>query len=311
MAASSPDLPIRQALPAAFTDASSLLTALVALQGHDGDCTALLDPSRFESIAQCAAAMGMEETAFAALPNLYGNFSPTLKAQGPRLFTAHLSDNKWSLICNEAVARQAASFIVHGEDAGELQAHLKSLIKLQQPDGSKLLFRFHDSVVLSALLPLLTPQQQRMLLGPARHWLVLDVCGKPEIIASASAGGLRPSSLMLSAQQLQALDVGLWPATIIAQADETESTLLQGKNKCQRWQVVRQAIARAQAHGLQFQEDVALYCVLSLQLPEDFDREGPVADALQRARNEDIGFGTAIDQVPTEQWRVLDEILER
>jgi len=57
------------------------------------------------------------------------------------------------------------------------------------------------------------------------------------------------------------------------------------------------------------EDDIALYTVLSLQLPRDFDRKGPVADALRAARDNQTSFGAEIDRVPVQRWREWDEEL--
>lgn len=287
--------------------------ALAWLRTHcreDERCVALIDPTRFDSVDACAVALGFAADAFAGLPNLYGHFTNQVRQWGPRLFSAPLDDARWPMIAAQASSHQAASFILTAADGGALYAHLKSLAKLRQPDGTRLLFRFQDTVVLTALMPLLAPAQRQALLGPATRWMALDVCGDPRVVERDRSHPARPAVLMLTAAQMATLDAALLPGTIIAQANDTDSTLLAGMNKCAQWRAIRERINQARDHGLSLTEDIALYCVLSLQLPVGFDRDGPVAGALNAARSSSISFGAAIDQVPLSQWREWDEMLD-
>lgn len=287
------------------------LTAWLQASCGDGDrCVALIDPSRYADSEECALALGFDDATFAELPNLYQNYSVSLKSMGPRLFSAELQDGHWVAIGREAVQRQAASFIVMPRDVEGLREHLASLTKIQQVDGSNLLFRFQDTIVMSSLAPLLTPHQCVKLLGPASAWLVPGLCGEPLRIERQTLRGPVPSNFSLTHEQSQALDSALAPMVIIGQANETDSTLLGQMSKCQQVRLIRKCILRAKPHGLSRQEDVALFCVLSLQLPASFDSEGPVARALARVRTDNIGFGDAIDQVPPEEWRAYDEVLD-
>lgn len=273
-------------------------------------CVALIDPTRYDGVEACAVALGFTVDAFAGLPNLYGHFTDQVRQWGPRLFSAPLDDAHWPMIAAQASSHQAASFILTAADDGALYAHLKSLAKLPQPDGTRLLFRFQDTVVLTALMPLLAPAQRQALLGRATCWMALDVCGDPRVVERGRSHPARPAVLTLTAAQMATLDAALLPGTIIAQANDTDSTLLAGMTKCAQWRTIRERITQAHDHGLSQAEDIALYCVLSLQLPVGFDRDGPVAGALEAARNSSISFGGAIDRVPLSQWREWDEVLD-
>lgn len=281
---------------------------------HARHCSALIDVSRHPDSEACAVALQMETAMFEALPNVYQEFAPTLKGRGPRLYSAPLTAAHWPSICTSTLGHRTAGFILHDCPASEVVVHLKSMIRLKQPDGTRRLFRFQDSTVLSLLMPLLTVGQQRSMLGPMLRWQVLDVCAYPVGVGlgvdhEASASNFH--SLQLDARQVEALAVRLQPATIIAQANETDGALLHGKTRCEQWRLVQSAIRRASDHGLSLKEDIALFCVLSLQLPAGFDQDGPVARALGRSKQHDISFGEAIDQVPLEEWRAWDEQLDK
>ncbi|TWI04765.1 uncharacterized protein DUF4123 [Luteimonas cucumeris] len=289
-------------------------TKLMAwLERHHTDAAswmALIDPSRYASAEQCAEALGFSHEAFEQLPNLYYDLSPELKALGPRLFMARLDDKRWHPLCTEAAEKQVCSFLLVPEDHTNPSNHLRRLIMLRQPDGSQLLFRFQDTVVMSALMPLLTPAQIDCALGPVSNWMAIDVCSRPVQLARTRHERRRIPRLTLTTDQIDALDDALTPGTIIAQANETDSTLLAGLSRCEQWRKVRERQHRARRHGLCSREDIALYCVLSLQLPEGFDQQGPVARALERSGKSQISFADAIDDTPITEWREWDEVID-
>ncbi|MGH8084516.1 MAG: DUF4123 domain-containing protein [Lysobacter sp.] len=304
----SPDVPASLAP----TTVSGLLDLLGELQSthRQRHCSALIDLARFADLADCAKVVAMDASAFTRLPNVYEGFTSALESRGPRLFTAPLRDPAWRHVCELTIRQGTASFIFHDQSPDSFKTHLASLAKASQPDGSKRLFRFQDSIVLSSLGPLLTRQQIRSMVGPAKCWLVLDVCGHP--VRLEREGDISPVNppLRLSQQQVSELELRLRPAGIIAQVNEVDTALLHGKTRCEQWRVVRAAMHQAVQHDLSTKDDIAFFSVLSLQLPAGFDHQGPVAKALQRSRQENISFGQAIDQVPTEEWRAWDEHLD-
>lgn len=267
----------------------------------------LIDPTRYTSVAECAPAFGVTGAKFDSLPNLYLHYAPALREWGPRLLPA--KEARIELALQEAVERLSASLLItpHGIDA--VTRHLTQLLKLPQPDGTRLLFRFQDPLVIAHLLPLLVRDQQPALLGPIRSWWVLDECGS---IVSAQHGGVANATrkLALTRNQMEALDATLLPAAVIAQVNEVETTLLANRDRCAQWHDVRARLQRARAHGLVAPQDLSLFVILSLQLPDDFDQTGPVARALAKAKASGIGFSKAVEQVPVEEWREWDEVLD-
>lgn len=297
-------------IPAVLDDANAVQQWLKTWCTEHDRVVAILDPTRYADPEACAIAMGFDAAGFASLPNLHTRFSHGMQTKGPRLFDAPADDVHWPAIHREALRTQAVTFlrVTHGS---LLASHLSGLSTLRQPDDTVVLFRYQDTIVLSALLPLLTPPQAAALLGPATGWMVTDVCGHPISITRSSDARPSTQALALDSSQIVALDQALSPGTIIAQANETDTTLLADMTRCQQWRTVQLAQERARGHDLSTPEDIALYCVLSLQLPEGFDEHGPVADALSRHRVTKMGFGKAIDDVPVDAWRAWDKVLDK
>jgi len=298
------------ARPERLEDTNALRAWVHQVRDESSRCVALIDPSRYQDPGACAHALGIELSVFALMPNLYAKYAKSIRELGPRLWTGESHDPGWDRVFTEALERQAASFLVVPRNERGLEEHLTGLIRMPQPDGGNLLFRFQDVVVLGALAPLLSGTQRRALLGPACHWLMVDVCRYPVCIDGPGTTAQGIPTLRLDPLQIDALGEALVPLTIIFQTNETDSSLLAGLDKCEQVGLIRERMRRARGHGLVRAEDIALYCILSLQLPDGFDRNGPVAEALQEARTRDIGFGETIDKVPVERWRAMDELMD-
>lgn len=267
----------------------------------------LIDPARYGSVSECAAAFGVPAKKFESLANLYDRYGHGLRDWGPRLLPAKVAHVEFAL--QEAFDALSASLLITSHASDVVARHLAQLVKLPQPDGTRLLFRFQDPLVMAHLLPLLVRGQQPALLGPIQSWWVLDECGS---IVSAQNGGVGNATrpLALTRNQMEALDATLLPAKVIAQVNEVETTLLANRDRCAQWHDVRARLQRARAHGLVASQDLSLFVILSLQLPDDFDQAGPVARALAQVKATGIGFSTAVEQVPVEEWREWDEVLD-
>lgn len=290
------------------TQARSLLDALLPLRGDGLKLGCIVDPTRHGGPAETARALELAPEDFERLPNLHDAFAPAHRADGPRWIDP--DESQLSRLAELAVARQGVHFLATSAPLSAVPAHLRSLVKLEQHDGSKLLFRWQDSFVLAALAPLLSDAQGRAFLGPVEQWLSLDAC-RNEVRLERPPGSTVPAPVRLEPAQLERLSRAMLPFTVIGQADEVDSTLLGGLDECARLGRIEPLLKRAERHGLDEEEDLSLYAVLALQLPPDFDQSGPVARALERARSGEVGFGEAIDQVPIEEWRAWDEDLEQ
>lgn len=170
--------------------------------------------------------------------------------------------------------------VLSDKEAGELQsAPVGGLSGLDTSDSEEKSRRVEDEDVGMATVPSVRA--------------VENVISRARVITGSSSGV--DNSLPLS----QAL---------IALAKDTDTTLLKDRNAAAQGDWARQCESKARAHGLLKSSDVALYCVLELQLPDEFDRLGPIARALERAEGLE-SFAEAIDSVPVSEWRQWDEVL--
>lgn len=291
---------------------ADLLARLTAHQTQGHALVGLLSLDQAESVADAAQALGLDEQSLASTVNLYSEFSTEFRQRGPRLVV--VSARQLPAMGRAMWEGQHAALISVPPDALDvLASHLKRLVRQKQPDESRLLFRFQDAQVLASLLPVLRERQIAALLGPARSWAVMDECRNLRIASRARSGTATQATgeLGLDAAQLQALAIALHPGTVILQANEIDSTLLSGRTKCEQWRLIRERSTRARNLGLKSEEDVALYVVLSLQLPESFDRSGPIVEALARSRAQQTSFGREVDAIDSEQWEAWQQQLEQ
>lgn len=93
------------------------------------------------------------------------------------------------------------------------------------------------------------------------------------------------------------------------QIDEIDSSLLHGLRACGRRTLVRERLARGRGQVLSQTDDLALYCALSLLLPDGFEKIEPFANALAATRAGSRRFGEYLDKIPAEQWDVTDKLL--
>lgn len=264
-----------------------------------------------------------ESTSLGALPpsslgqkpagvNLYGDLPESeLARNGPRLI--EIPDNEAAIeaICAHAINDESASFILAGCTLDMLATHLQALREVMLPDGGAALFRFQDVHVTSALWPLLDTRRANRVLGPAMAWLVRDACGEL-ICLEHPVGSTRQTTnktFSIDRTMLATLNEALLPWTVAEQIDEIDSSLLHGLRACGRRTLVRERLARGRGQGLSQTDDLALYCALSLQLPDGFEKIEPFAKALAATRAGSRRFGEYLDKIPAEQWDVTDKLL--
>ena len=66
---------------------------------------------------------------------------------------------------------KAWGIVVKIDDPSNLRHHLRKFLKIRDPLGRSLLFRYYDPRVLRAFLPMAEPQQLQDMFGPIDTWL--------------------------------------------------------------------------------------------------------------------------------------------
>lgn len=121
---------------------------------------ALLDGARDERIHRALLDSRLEYRCLFA-----GPLARELEMAAPQLvellpghrLTLRLIDEGWG---------QSWGILLRIEDPANLRHHLRSLLRVQDEAGSKMLFRFYDPRVLRLYLPSCTPDELRQMFGP-------------------------------------------------------------------------------------------------------------------------------------------------
>ncbi len=277
-------------------------------EAADGRWYALLDARLHVGTAQLEHPLIRRDEAKEIAVNLYADLGELgIASQGPRLSLLVEGDIDVAAPMN-AESSQLASFIFADCTPDVLAAHLQALREVTLPDGSLALFRFQDIRVSAALMPLLNSAQAAALMGPASIWLSIDPCRTITALTLIGQPGRR-APLKLQEVQLKAVDRALLPHEILAQVNEADGSVLHGLGQCEQLKKVQALIGRGEAHGLGVPSDIALFCVLGMQLPEGFDSRPPFDGALEQARKKQKTFSQALDGVAPEDWQAWNDWL--
>lgn len=240
--------------------------------------------------------------------NLYADLAGTaIMAMGPRLL--QITPENIPEMVGMAFETRALSFMSGACDQATLVGHLQSIREVELPAHTAVLFRFQDIHVTSALFPVLKVNDAGQCLGPLDSWSVLDSCSTLHIIEAT--GKTRASGrIRFDEKTVKILDDSLLIHAARAQINDVDTTLLAAMSDCEAEILIRQRIELARTLGLERHDDLALFCVLSLQFPDGFQHRPPFAEALRYREKNKLSFGDALDDVPSEAWVHWDELLQ-
>lgn len=239
--------------------------------------------------------------------NLYDDLvKPEIVAIGVRLVSLQINPQAIAAACRAAFNSSGLSLLASTSQAA-LDKHLRELREVHLPDGSSVLFRYQDTRVTTALMPLLTPQQAICLLGAANAWFVPHVCGQAYGWQYAQeTTNTKSAPLTLTPAQLAALDDELFVNTVEKQANETDMSLLAGNTPCAIAILLKQRIQQALDIGLKHKPDLSLLAVLSLQMPQGFAKKPPFAQAIEDAVKQKSTLAEALDKITPSQWQAFE-----
>jgi hypothetical protein len=240
--------------------------------------------------------------------NLYADLDGTaISAMGPRL--VQLPREEIPNVVQLAWTSRSVSFLLGPCDLSTLSAHLQAIREVAIHDRTAVLFRYQDIHVTAALFPILPSAEIGLCLGPLTHWAALDACNRLHVI-SATGQQRKRGTLRFDQKTVETLDDSLFVHAAMAQVNDTDSLLLASYSECEAQTVIRQRIDKAKSFGLEQREDLALYCILSLQFPQGFEKEAPFAEAMDYRANNKLSFGAMLDEVPPDVWSLWDERLK-
>ncbi|HEX4551000.1 DUF4123 domain-containing protein [Pseudomonas sp.] len=120
-----------------------------------------------------------------------GELAPSLSAAAPYLlrldpqlpYTGQLFEQSWGQSWGCFVTAPAPITL------DELRGHFRSLLRVTDPDGNLLVFRFYDPRVLRVYLPTCTPQERAAIFGPASKLIAEAGNGHSLIVYPADPAG--------------------------------------------------------------------------------------------------------------------------
>lgn len=240
--------------------------------------------------------------------NLYADLEGTsIASMGPRL--VQFPREEVPHIVELALASRSVSFLLGQCDFPTLSAHLQAIREVEIPNRTAVLFRYQDIHVTAALFPTLLSAEIGLCLGPLTHWAALDACNRLHVI-SATSKQRKSGALCFDQKTVETLEDSLFVHAAMLQVNDADSVLLASYTECEAQTLIRERIDTAKSFGLEQREDLALYCVLSLQFPPGFEKEAPFAEAMgYRAKNKP-SFGAVLDEVSPDVWSQWDERLK-
>lgn len=195
--------------------------------------------------------------------------------------------------------RRIAGWIELDGDVRQTAVHLGRQMIRCHPQGGLCLLRLHDPAVMWALWPLLTPAQQRQLLGPVNAWWLLDPSGKLTALRSQDEAPAQPwtAEQWLDIENITPMNQALrqWFASPVAAARDAPS-LSQARSDA------TQALRRARAYGIADRQDLAAFALHALTVDSGFDSHPVVRDILRRC--------CSMSNVHAEHYSALSEELD-
>lgn len=242
-----------------------------------------------------------------SLTNLYDDLSGTALAElGPRLVTVAPENRAATL--EFLVNGYPISLLIGACGISVLDAHLRNIREVVVPEDTYALFRFQDGKVTKGLFPAISEEQGERVLGPLVGWCVLDACRTCHTLVSVD-GKKNRGQLRFDKRLVSALDDQLFIHSVAAQVRETDTALLSGLSACQIEKQIERQVQKGSSLGLDQPSDLSLYCILSFQFPEGFERISPFPEALRYRENGDESFGVALGRVSSDVWEAWDERL--
>jgi hypothetical protein len=120
-----------------------------------------------------------------------GELAPSLSAAAPYLlYLDPQQPYTWRLF-EEGWGQSWGSFVVAPAQISldELRSHFRTLLRVTDPDGKLLVFRFYDPRVLRVYLPTCTAPERAALFGPANQLIAETSTGQSLIVYPADPAG--------------------------------------------------------------------------------------------------------------------------
>ena len=271
---------------------------------------ALVDPAQEPSLLDLIVSDGLQQAC------LFGYDIDSPIARGtPRL--VDLRDGApcrlLSGLLRSMPMRPCATLLSSRFDLPALLQHFKQVVDVELEGIDSMFLAFWDPAILGALLgqpddltlhvsgPVLTAQQINALTAPIDRWWYWDRGG------GMHAAALRSNQsddvelperaqlpLVLNERQVDMLVEASVPDHLIQHIGANQPELLAKILPTQRYDFVRQQLARARAHGLSGMGDLVNYVCVALAFGSRFDEVPTMAGPLAQVKASEITFAEAL-----------------
>lgn len=215
----------------------------------------------------------------------------------------------------QGLGRRIGGWLVSEADSIGIAMHLARLMVQTSASGQRMLLRVHDSAVLWVLWAVLTPSQHRSLLGPLRHWFILDPSGQLIRLDHPPAGqadtdaAADPAPLHLTAAQwLDVMNIQAFNAALAkwtAQSMAAHAVPIDPQRLYTAAQTLITALRRARNWGISDDTDLTLFAQHALQHGAQFDSHPHVKELLARCNSRQSDFeyySAAVESLDIDDW---------
>ena len=153
-------------------------------KGHRPDIWMIADCARDKRIYPAVTYSGLRHECLFA-----GTLSIPLQRNAPYLVQLELDDAATIRMIDGAFGQSWGTFLRADVGIKTLRKHLRTLLRVQAPDGRYMLFRYWDPRVLRVYLPTCLPDEVRRFFGPVEQVWVEDQPGKDRLLRFADRAG--------------------------------------------------------------------------------------------------------------------------
>lgn len=157
-------------------DIAPVLAALWPPGGERNEVYAVLDGARDTRIERLLSIWGVQHVC------LYGEaIGKELRNAAPFLSRLQQGDDSGEQLIDWVWGKACAVFVIAppATHIGAMSRHCRRLLRAVDEGGNMLLFRYYDPRVLRLFAKLVSREQEREILGPAKYWLCEDEAGAP------------------------------------------------------------------------------------------------------------------------------------
>jgi Domain of unknown function (DUF4123) len=196
---------------------------------------------------------------------------------------------------NHGGGRRISGWIQLDDEVEQAAVHIGRQMIRRHPQGHRCLLRLHDPAVLWALWPLLTPAQQRQLLGPINTWWLLDPNGQLTALrCDDRSAAAEPWAVEQWADIDNITPMNRALRNWLAAPEASTALLLPEAHR-----IAIQALRRARAAGFTHDRDLGAFALHALAVHPQFDHHPQVQRAL--AKREPADQYTALIEALSEQ----------